>query len=62
MKFLQAALALITAVTAVTSAPVPQDGHWVDTWTSMPQLTEYNNLPLPPFVSQACRMRRTAHC
>jgi hypothetical protein len=25
-------------------------GHWVDTWTSMPQLTEPANLPLPPFV------------
>lgn len=32
-------------------ATVP-DGHWVDTWTAMPQLTEYTNLPPPPFVSK----------
>lgn len=25
-------------------------GHWIDTWTAMPQLTEYTNLPPPPFV------------
>lgn len=30
--------------------PHPANGHWVDTWTAMPQLTEYTNLPLPPFV------------
>jgi hypothetical protein len=27
--------------------------HWVDTWVTMPQLTEPANLPNPPFVSQA---------
>ncbi|KAH8820923.1 SGNH hydrolase-type esterase domain-containing protein [Xylogone sp. PMI_703] len=26
------------------------DLHWVDTWTAMPQLTEFTNLPGPPFV------------
>lgn len=26
--------------------------HWVDTWASMPQLTEFANLPPPPFVSR----------
>jgi len=31
-------------------APKPRDGHWVDTWGSMPQLTEPANLPPPPFV------------
>ena len=25
-------------------------GHWVDTWVSMPQLTEPGNLPPPPFT------------
>ena len=30
--------------------PSIPDGHWVDTWTAMPQLTEYTNLPPPPFV------------
>ncbi|KAJ6487839.1 SGNH hydrolase [Mycena sanguinolenta] len=29
-------------------AQVP-DGRWIDTWTAMPQLTEYTNLPPPPF-------------
>ena len=29
-----------------------QDGfHWVNTWTSMPQLVESNNMPPSPFVS-----------
>jgi hypothetical protein len=28
-----------------------QDGsHWVDTWTSMPQLVEQSNMPPSPFV------------
>lgn len=27
------------------------NSHWVDIWTSMPQLTEPANLPDPPFVS-----------
>ncbi len=25
-------------------------GHWVDSWVSMPQLTEPNNMPPPPFT------------
>ena len=29
------------------------EDHWVDTWTTMPQLTESANLPNPPFVSQS---------
>jgi hypothetical protein len=24
--------------------------RWINTWTGMPQLTEFNNLPNPPFV------------
>lgn len=31
-------------------SPNPQEGHWVDTWTAMPQLTEFANLPPPPYV------------
>lgn len=27
-----------------------QGGHWVNTWTSMPQLTEPGNMPPPPFT------------
>jgi hypothetical protein len=30
--------------------PNPPNGHWIDTWTSMPQLTEPANLPPAPFV------------
>jgi hypothetical protein len=30
--------------------PNPADGHWIDTWASMPQLTEPANLPPPPYV------------
>lgn len=30
-------------------SPKPANGHWVDTWTAMPQLTEFTNLPQPPF-------------
>ncbi|KAI7158681.1 extracellular GDSL-like lipase/acylhydrolase [Hortaea werneckii] len=29
--------------------PNPHWGHWVDTWVSMPQLTEFHNLPPGPF-------------
>ncbi|EGP82541.1 lipolytic enzyme [Zymoseptoria tritici IPO323] len=29
--------------------PNPPHGHWVDTWTAMPQLTEPGNLPPPPY-------------
>lgn len=30
--------------------PEPANGHWIDTWASMPQLTEPANLPPAPFV------------
>ncbi|KAK0267340.1 hypothetical protein LTR91_011417 [Friedmanniomyces endolithicus] len=30
-------------------SPSPKNGHWLDSWTSMPQLTEFANLPPPPF-------------
>ncbi|KAF1961767.1 SGNH hydrolase [Byssothecium circinans] len=29
--------------------PNPPNGHWIDTWASMPQLTEPANLPPAPF-------------
>ncbi|KAF2015479.1 SGNH hydrolase [Aaosphaeria arxii CBS 175.79] len=29
--------------------PNPRNGRWIDTWASMPQLTEPANLPPPPF-------------
>ena len=41
-------------------------GHWVDTWVSMPQLTEPANLPPPPFnetniVFKNSTIRQTIH-
>jgi hypothetical protein len=33
--------------------PNPSNGHWVDAWASMPQLTEPANLPPAPFVCLA---------
>jgi lysophospholipase L1-like esterase len=35
-----------------TSAGAPAHGRWVNTWTSMPQLTEPNNMPPPPFTGE----------
>lgn len=34
-------------MTAPVSSP---DGHWLPTWTAMPQLTEPGNMPPPPFT------------
>jgi lysophospholipase L1-like esterase len=34
---------------AAETAP-KMNGHWVDTWVSMPQLTEPGNMPPPPFT------------
>lgn len=31
----------------------PAQGRWIDTWVSMPQLTEPGNLPPAPFVSSS---------
>lgn len=33
--------------------PNPSNGHWIDAWASMPQLTEPANLPPAPFVGLA---------
>jgi hypothetical protein len=30
--------------------PNPSNGHWIDAWATMPQLTEPANLPPAPFV------------
>jgi lysophospholipase L1-like esterase len=61
---LVAAAALMTVVAAVAPAigghrapgvagaaiPPGANSHWVDTWVSMPQLTEPGNMPPPPFT------------
>jgi hypothetical protein len=41
-----------------TIRPNPSNGHWVDAWASMPQLTEPANLPPAPFVRTALRCLR----
>ncbi|KAF8159147.1 extracellular GDSL-like lipase/acylhydrolase [Crassisporium funariophilum] len=46
--------------------PGVKGGHWVDTWTAMPQLTEPANLPPPPFnqtdsVFVNATIRQTIH-
>lgn len=43
------ASALVTRQERSYNAPSPKDGHWVDTWVSMPQLTEPANLPPAPY-------------
>src|SRR5262245_28011147 len=37
-------------VRAGAEAAPKTSGHWVDSWVSMPQLTEPNNMPPPPFT------------
>ncbi|VDB86880.1 unnamed protein product [Peniophora sp. CBMAI 1063] len=46
--------------------PDPSNGHWVDTWTATPQLTEASGLPPPPFNTSAnifenATLRQTLH-
>ncbi|OCT51185.1 extracellular GDSL-like lipase/acylhydrolase [Cladophialophora carrionii] len=72
-------LLLFTYLTAISNAlPRPQarqalvttpsipDGHWIDTWAAMPQLTEYTNLPPPPYNTTTTQfynstIRQTLH-
>jgi len=63
MLLLVTSLLAALAPEGVLASPVPHDypanslglkNHWVDTWTAMPQLTEYANVPPPPFVSVPC--------
>lgn len=43
-------LYFVAAAAAFLGAAAVPAGHWVDTWVTMPQLTEYYNVPNPPFV------------
>jgi lysophospholipase L1-like esterase len=43
---------------AAAGTPVAA-GQWVNTWTSMPQLTEPNNMPPPPFTQDGLVMADT---
>ena len=42
------------------AAAIPA-GHWVNTWVAMPQLTEYSNVPNPPFVCLTQSMLPITH-
>ena len=42
--------ALQSRAQALVTVPSIPDGHWIDTWVSMPQLTEPANLPPAPYV------------
>ncbi|KZV73783.1 extracellular GDSL-like lipase/acylhydrolase [Peniophora sp. CONT] len=69
MKCQVAWSALATAfapLLALAQIPEPTNGHWVDTWASMPQLTESSNLPPAPFntttvIFQNATIRQTLH-
>ncbi|KAF8988056.1 GDSL-like Lipase/Acylhydrolase [Cyathus striatus] len=55
-----------SAVCAGPPARPNAAGHWVDTWVTMPQLTELANLPPPPFnqtgiVFKNSTIRQTIH-
>ncbi|QLJ03793.1 SGNH/GDSL hydrolase family protein [Streptomyces sp. NEAU-sy36] len=51
---------------ATSTAQVAAAGHWVNTWTSMPQLTEPGNMPPAPFTQPGrvladSTVRQTVH-
>ncbi|WP_329141583.1 SGNH/GDSL hydrolase family protein [Streptomyces sp. NBC_00670] len=55
-----------TSATARSVAAARTGGHWVDTWASMPQLTEPGNMPPAPFtradrVLDDATLRQTVH-
>jgi hypothetical protein len=60
-SFFAAGVTLLTAVNVASSALLPDvlgGGHWIDTWATMPQLTEPGNLPPAPFVSSILSERK----
>ncbi|KZV73764.1 SGNH hydrolase [Peniophora sp. CONT] len=61
--FLASVLALILVA---AHTPDPPNGHWIDTWTATPQLTEASGLPPPPFnattaIFENATIRQTLH-
>jgi lysophospholipase L1-like esterase len=61
-------LSVVTLLLALGSADAKKFAltHWVDTWTSMPQLTETSNLPNAPFTQPSVifpnsTIRQTLH-
>lgn len=63
---LLATAALAILINGIGSIAAAASTHWVDTWTTMPQLTEAANLPNPPFnqtglVFPNSTIRQTLH-
>ncbi len=59
---LTSGVAVVSHAIGTASAPTPvatAKGQWVNTWVSMPQLTEPNNMPPPPFVRDGVVMADT---
>jgi lysophospholipase L1-like esterase len=49
----------VTSVEAPAAGTPHAAGQWVNTWTSMPQLTEPGNMPPPPFTQNGLVMADT---
>lgn len=49
----------VASVEAPATGSPSAAGQWVDTWTSMPQLTEPGNMPPPPFTQNGLVMADT---
>lgn len=47
-----AVVALVRSPQPTVAGPARSAPHWVDTWTSMPQLTEPGNMPPAPFTGE----------
>ena len=43
----------------MSQAPIRPARHWVTTWTAMPQLTEPDNMPPPPYAKQGLSLYDT---
>lgn len=47
-----AVVALVASPQSAVAGPARSAPHWVNTWTSMPQLTEPGNMPPAPFTGE----------
>jgi lysophospholipase L1-like esterase len=63
---LSSTLVVLSSASRGEPAAFEKDGHWVNTWAAMPQLTEPGNMPPPPFTTPAgvfvdSTLRQTSH-
>jgi hypothetical protein len=66
-SFLSVAFATLSLISptvkgrAIDAVEKRQDGsHWINTWTSMPQLVEASNMPPAPFVCDLSFMQTSS--